>query len=171
MKPLAPDEKSALVMIYTHDMLIRGEIVIKENLRVNIWLRTQGVPNFIHLIAPQVVLFGGTPPKSFSYSDMFVPAGQVTGFHLAPPAQEPLDYEEDEANRMMQPLDIMLGTFLVRAKMRISTHMDLETHLDVSRGAWMSIYEAEITNPYLPQFNVQVPMLLVNPNQANFGIA
>ncbi|MBI3150575.1 MAG: hypothetical protein HYZ21_00430, partial [Chloroflexi bacterium] len=49
MKPLAPDEKTALVMLYTHNMLVRGEIVIKENLRVSIWLRTQGVPNFIHL--------------------------------------------------------------------------------------------------------------------------
>jgi hypothetical protein len=34
----------------------------------------------------------------------------------------------------------------------------------------MSIYDAEIGNPYLPQFNVHVPMLLVNPNQVNFCI-
>ena len=38
MKPLAPDEKIALVMLYTHNMLVRGEIVIKESLRVSIWL-------------------------------------------------------------------------------------------------------------------------------------
>ena len=48
MKPLAPDEKTALVMLYTNNMLVRGEIVIKESLRVSIWLRTQGVPNYIH---------------------------------------------------------------------------------------------------------------------------
>ncbi len=57
MKPLAPDEKTALVMIYTHNMLVRGEVVTKESSRVSIWLRTQGVPNYIHLIKPQVILY------------------------------------------------------------------------------------------------------------------
>ena len=26
MKPLAPDEKTAMVMLYTHNMLVRGEV-------------------------------------------------------------------------------------------------------------------------------------------------
>ncbi len=57
MKPLAPDEKTALVMVYTHNLLVRGEIVVKENVRVNIWLRAQGISNFIHFLKPTVILF------------------------------------------------------------------------------------------------------------------
>ncbi len=171
MKPLAADEKTAMVMVYTHNTLVRGEVVIKETLRVSIWLRTQGVPNFIHLFKPQVVLFGGTPPKSLAYSEMFIPTADVIGFHIAPPEQDPLDYDASEANRMMQPIDMMIGSFLLKGKIRISTQTDLATNLDVSRAAWLSIYEAELTNPYLPQFSVQVPMLLVSPLHVNFGIS
>ena len=171
MKPHAPDEKTALVMLYTHNMLVRGEIVIKESLRVSIWLRTQGVPNYIHLHSPNVILIGGTPPKSLAYSELFIPTAEVIGFHLAPPAQEPLDYEAGEMNRRMQPVDMLVGSFMLKAKLRISTQTELATYLDVSRSSWLSVYEAEITNPYLPQFNTHVPMLLVNPNHVSFGLA
>jgi len=171
MKPLASDEKIAMVMVYTHNTLVRGEVVIKEALRVSIWLRTQGIPNFIHLQNPQVILFGGTPPKTLAYSEMFVPTVDVIGFHIAPPEHDPVDYDPKEVNRMMQPVDLMVGTFLLKGQLRMSSLTDVATNLDVSRSAWMSIYEADIINPYLPQFNLHVPMLLVNPLHVNFGIA
>jgi hypothetical protein len=38
------------------------------------------------------------------------------------------------------------------------------------RATWLSVYEAEIANPYLPQFNVKVPMLVVNSNYVTLGI-
>lgn len=171
MKPLAPDEKTALVMVYTSNMLARGEVVVKESLRVSIWLRTQGVPNHVHLFAPQVVLFGGAAPKTLSFSEFFVPTAKVIAFHLAPPAQDPLDYDASELNRRMQPIGVMIGTFLLKGKLRISTQTDVATSLDVAHTSWMSVYEATISNPYLPQFGVQVPMLLVNPNEVGFGAA
>jgi hypothetical protein len=171
MKPLAADEKAVMVMMYTNHMLVRGEVVVKENARVSIWLRTQGVPNYIHLLRPQVVLFGGTPPKSYSYPEIFVATAQVIGFHLAPPTEDPLDYDPAEAHRMMQPLDLILGTFTMKGHIRISTQTDVSTSLDVMRAAWLSIYDANITNPYLPQFNIHVPFLLVSPNAVSFGLS
>lgn len=71
---------------------------------------------------------------------------------------------------MMQPLDILIGTFLLKGKIRLSTQMDIATSLDVTRAAWMSVYDATITNPNLPQFNMFVPMLLVNPTLVTFGL-
>jgi len=171
MKELAVDEKIAMVMVYTNNMLVRGEIVAKENARVSIWLRTQGVPNYIHLYKAQVISFFGAAPRTFSFSEMFVPTLQVSAFHLVPPAQDPLDYDAGEANRMMQLLDVMIGSFSLKGKIRISTQTDVSTSLDVMRASWMSIYDADIINPSLPHFNLHVPMLLVNPNQVNFGIS
>ncbi len=170
MKPLAPDEKTAMVMAYTQNMLVRGEVIAKENARVSIWLRTQGVPNFIHIFKPQVISFGGTPPRSLSFSEIFVPTAQVIGFHLVPPAQDPMDYDAAETNRIMQPLEMIVGTFLLKGHIRVSTQAELETSLDVMRAAWVSIYDADISNPYLPQFNLHVPMLLVNSSQVSFGL-
>jgi hypothetical protein len=170
MKELAPDEKTAMVMVYTNNILARGEVVAKEAVKVSIWLRTQGVPNYIHLHKPQVISFLGATPKTLSFSEMFIPTVQVAVFHLAPPVQDPLDYDAAEANRMMQPVDVMIGSFILKGKIRISMQTDVATSLDVMRASWMSIYDVDITNSSLPQFNVHVPMLLVNPSYVNFGI-
>jgi hypothetical protein len=171
MKQLAPDEKTATVMVYTHNMLVRGDVVLKESARASIWLRTQGVSNFIHLLKPQVVVFGGTPPKTYAYEETFIPTAEAIGFHLAPPAADPLDYDATETNRIMQPMQLLMGSFSMRGKMRISTATDISASLEVMNIAWASVYDAEIVNPYLPQFSVSVPMLLVSPNKVSIGLA
>lgn len=170
MKSMAPDEKAVLVMLYTQNMLVRGEVIVKENVRVSIWLRTQGVPNYVHIIKPNVVMFGGSPPKVMNYSEIFVPTPQIIAFHIVPPAKEILDYDESETNRMMVPVNAVVGTFLMKAHVRISTQADLATSLDVMRAAWVSLYDADIHNPYLPQMNVRVPMLLISPAVVSFGL-
>lgn len=171
MKALASDEKLVTTMVYTMNMLARGEMIIKESMRVSILLRTQGVPNYIHLFNPNVISFSGTPPKPIALSEIFIPTVQVIAFHIAPPEHDPMDYDPTELNRIMQPMDIVIGSFLAKARIRISSQTDVATSLDVSRASWSSVYEANIVNPYLPQFNIQVPMLLVNPNMVSFGIA
>ncbi len=171
MYTLAADEKTTTVMIYSQNMLVRGEVVIKQNVRVSIWLRTQGMPNFIHVYKTQVLVFGGASPKSFSYEEMFFPTPQVIGFHIAPPEADPVDYDSTEAGRRLIDLSLLMGTFSLKAKSRISTQADFATSIDVARSAWMSIYEAEITNPYLPNMAaIRVPMLLVRPEQIGFAM-
>jgi hypothetical protein len=170
MRQLASDEKTATVMVYTLNMLARGEVITKENTRVSIWLRTQGVPNHLHILKPQVIMFGGVPPKSVALGEVFIPTTQVIGFHLAPPAQDPLDFDTTELNRVMQPVEVLLGSFIMKGKIRISTQTDIATSLDVMRMAWVSVYDADVANPYLPQFAMHVPMLVVNPGQVSFGL-
>lgn len=167
------DEKLTPVMLYTHDTLVRGEVVTKQNvLRVNIWLRTDGAPKYMHILKPQVLVFGGTPVKPLSYSEIYYPTSQLIGFHTLPPTDEPLDYEPNEANRMMQPVDVLVGTFVMKGKIRISTQTDIGSSLEVARISWMSLYDVEITNPFLPQMPViRVPMALVNPTHVAFAFA
>jgi len=170
MYTLAPDEKKSLVMIYTHNLFVRGELITRENVRVGIWLRTQGVPQYLHLCNAQVLAFGGSPVKPVSYAELFFPTEQIIGFHVAPPAFEPLDYEPDEANRTMVEINLMIGTFLARGRIRISTQADLSTAIEIARTAWMSVYDADISNPFLPQMPVMhIPMLLVSPQHVSFG--
>jgi|GEM_PF-5885147 len=47
MRPLAPEEKLSTIMVYTHNLFARGQIITNENVRVSIWLRTQGAPNYV----------------------------------------------------------------------------------------------------------------------------
>lgn len=170
---LKPDEKTTPVMMYSADRLVRGEVVTKESvLRVNIWLRTDGAPKYMHVLKPQVLVFGGSPPKALSYSEIYFPTSQLIGFHTLPPTDEPLDYEATEANRMMQDVEVIVGTFLMKGKIRISTQTEMGTSLEMARVSWMSLYEAEITNTYLPQMPpLHVPMVLLNPFLVAFAQA
>ena len=45
----------------------------------------------------------------------------------------------------------------------------LVTNLEVTFNGWLSIYQAEISNPFLPQMQAMlVSLLLVSPNRTNF---
>ena len=170
---LRPDEKTSLVMLYAMHNVVRGEAVVKQNVpRVNIWLRTDGAPRYIHVLKPQVLVFGGSPVKALSYPEIYFPTSQVIAFHSLPPAEEPLDYDPREADRRMETVDLLVGTFVMSGKIRVSTHTEVDTTLESARVSWMSIYEVSISNPYLPQMPaIQAPMVLVNPNYVAFGLA
>lgn len=170
---LRPDEKTSLVMLYTMHNVVRGEAVVKQNVsRVNIWLRADGAPRYIHILRPQVLVFGGSPVKALSYSELYFPTSEAIAFHTLPPTDEPLDYDSDEANRKMEAVELLVGTFVMKGNIRISTHTEVNTSLEATGVSWMSVYEASITNPYLPQMPaLQVPMVLVNPSHVAFGFA
>jgi len=171
MYTLASDEKASGVMIYTQNTLIRGEAVTKQSNRISVWLRTEGAPEYIHLLKPQVITFNGDAVRTMSYSEIFTPAAQIIGFHLTPPAHDPYDFDESEMNRKMQPISVLVGTFIFNGTIRISTQVDLGTSIASGRAVWMSIYDVKISNPQLPQMGeVQVPMLLVRPGQVVFGL-
>ncbi len=169
---LRPDEKTTPVMLYTEESVVRGEVVTKEMVhRINIWLRTDGVPKYMHLLNAQVVLFGGGPGRTLSYPEIYFPSAELIAFHTLPPTDEPLDYDPGEANRMMTAVDMIVGTFVMKGKIRISAQTEVGVSLEVARVSWMSLYEATITNPYLPQMPpLSVPLVLVNPAHVAFGL-
>jgi hypothetical protein len=171
MYTLTPDEKASMVMIYTRDTFVRGEVVTRQTVRINSWLRTQGMPEYIHLLRPQVLIFGSNAIKSLSYAEIYVPTATVIGFHLVPPLTDDLDYEADEKNRAMQPVTVLVGSFHFKGKMRISSQTGIGPSLESSRLQWMSIYDVEVSNPYLPQMPVlTVPLILLNPKQVSFSL-
>lgn len=171
MYTFASDEKASGVMIYTQNTLVRGEAVTKQSNRVSVWLRTVGAPEYIHLLNPQVIYFNGNAPRILNYSEIYLPTAQIIGFHLTPPAHDPLDYDESEMNRMMQPITVLVGTFAFNGVIRISTQVDLGTSITSGRTVWMSIYDVKVSHHQLPQMGeVQVPMLLVRPGQVCFAL-
>jgi hypothetical protein len=170
---LRPDEKTTPVMLYTPHSVVRGELVTKQNVqRINIWLRTDGAPKYMHILKPQILVFGGSPVKALSYAQIFFPTSEIIAFHTLPPADEQLDYDPNEANRTMEPIDLLVGTFVMKGKIRISTQTEISTSIEMARISWMSVYDVVVTNPYLPQMAaLQVPMVLVNPTRISFALA
>ena len=168
---LRPDEKTTPVMLYTPDRLVRGEVVTKGGVRVNIWPRTDGAPKYMHLLNPQVLVFGGSPVKAHTFSEIFFPSAELIAFHTLPPTEEPLDYDQNESNRMMQDVEVLAGTFVMKGKLCISTQTELVSSLEMARVAWLPLYEVEISNPYLNQMPpLHVPMVLINPANVSFAL-
>ena len=99
------------------------------------------------------------------------PLIQVIGFHPVSHAEEPLDYDLDEPNRAMHDVQISLGNFSAKGKVRISTHADFATSIEVAHAGWLSLYDAEVTTLFVPQFpTFHAPMMLVNPMVVSFGV-
>lgn len=169
MYTLKDNEKKTSVMAYTEDALIYGEAVSTKIVRVNIWMRTDSAPKYVHLLNVQIVRPGNSV-KTMKFDEMFMPTSELVAFHVAPGIEIDLDYEEGESNRMMQPVKVILGSFVVESVVRISTQTELGNSLEVGRTNWLSLYEAQISNPYLPQMNVPVEMLLVRPEKVGFGL-
>ena len=148
----AQDEKTATIIIYSETGLVRGDAVLKVMVPlVSVWMRTEAAPEYIHLLDPQVIVANNSSTKVMKYSEIYFPADQVLAYHLAPPANDPLDYDEGEANRTMQPVDLLVGPFIMKGSIRISTKVDMGTSIASSRSVWMSLYETKISNPYIPQ--------------------
>jgi len=49
--------------------------------------------------------------------------------------------------------------------------IDFATAIEVAHAGWLSMYDAEIVSPFVPQMPaIQIPMLLVNPAFVSFGV-
>lgn len=165
-----PDEKLTPVMIYTKDSLFRGEVVTKESARVSTWLRTQGAPRYIHLLRANVVQLTGAI-KSTNYPEAFIPLEMVVAMHIVPPQSDPMDYDENEANRAMLPATVGVGTFQFKGIIRVSAQSGIGPTLELSKIPWLSLYNLEISNPLLPQMPaMKVPLAIVNPVQVFFAL-
>jgi hypothetical protein len=169
MYTLQENEKTTPVVAYTENSFIYGDLVTTKVVRVNIWLRTDSAPKYLHLLHAQVSRMSGSV-KTLKFEEIFFPVNDLIGFHLAPGVESPLDYEEGEANRRMLPVQALVGAFTIRASARISTQTEFKTALEVSRSSWFSLYDATISSPYLPQMKMQVPMLIVRPEHAAFSL-
>jgi hypothetical protein len=170
MTTLAPEDKSTLVMVYTENSLIRGELITKQAVRVSTWLRTQGVPDYIHIFKPTVVYFG-TAVKVHEFKELFVPVDQVLAFHLTPSVEEPMDYEENEANRAMVQVIALPGAFIFKGVMRISASAELATSIELAHSDWMSLYEVDVSSPVMPQMQtLHLPIILIRSKRVNLAV-
>ena len=164
------EEKITPIMVYTKDSVFRGEVITKENVRVSTWLRTQGAPRYIRLLRANIVQFSSAV-KSFNTPEVFIPLQIVIALHMIPPANDGTDYDPQEANRAMLPIIAGVGTFQFKGLIRVSAQTGIGPTLELSKISWLSLYDLEISNSFLPQMPVmQLPLAIVNPEHVYFSV-
>lgn len=168
---LGADEKAVKVMVYTTTSLYWGEVVVKELIRVNTWLRTNAAPDRITLYnAHGIVTTSPTNAKPCMYPELNIAVPQIIAFHIMPPGKEPVDYDPSEPNRRMEPVSALLSTFQVKGFLRLSTNADLKRYLEVTRETFTALYDAEITNQVVPNLGpINTAYILVRQETTSFA--
>ena len=164
------DEKITTVMIYTHNMLAWGQVVSKKALRISTWLRTDAIPKYFYLHNAKIITYTGGIPRPQAFQELYLPSAQIVGFHIQPPASEPIDYDPNEPMRIMLPTTALIGPFRFDGLLRMSSHSNLERFLDVLKETFTSIYDVEITQPSTPRMGaIKVPFALIRNETVLFS--
>lgn len=163
MYELKDNEKITPAMFYTSDALIHGKVVTTKIVRVNIWLRSDSAPKYVHLLDAQMIDLTGKG-KSMRFNELFIPVAEIVAYHPAPDVEIELDYLADEPNRRMLSTKAIGKFFLTfSGESRISTQTEFGTTLEVGRSSWLSLYNASISSPNMPQMRLEIPMMLLRP--------
>jgi len=168
-----PDEKVANVQVYTSGAIIRGELVVKKSIRVSTWLKTNIAPDRICLYNSRVVPINAGPTiRASAYSELNIATSAIQAFHLLLPDADPIDYDPDELNRYMQPVTVMIANFLIRGNLRLATNVTVTKFLEVTRETFTSIYDANITNLFVPSLGTfQVPYVVIRQESSVFAVS
>lgn len=168
---LANDEKSTPIMIYTANAFIKGDVISKEPIRISTWLRTPMAPEYFRLLNANVLMIS-TPGsmRSLSFNEYFIPVSQIIAYHLVPPHEDPLDFDETETNRKMEPVVVMVGSFIFKGCLRMSDQINLGTHLDVAHEPYYSLYDNEVSNPGMPKMGIlRIPLIILRSDLVTFA--
>ena len=167
---LNEDEKAVRVMAYTQSNMFWGEVVVKGIIRVSTWLRTNSAPDRLTMYNVKVLATTvNNPPKPIELGEVNIAVSQLLAFHMAPPARDPVDYDETEPNRIMEPVALLFSTFRIDGNLRLSSRSSMSKFLEVTRENFTGIYDAKITNTIIPVMGtISVPFLLVRQESAFF---
>lgn len=169
MYELKSNEKITPAMFYTANALFHGEVVTTTVVRVNIWLRSDSAPKYIHMLNAQMLSLSGNG-QTMKLNEVFLPTATVIAYHAAPSVEIELDYMENEPNRRMVPVKVIGPSFLtISGENRISTQTDFGTTLEVGRTNWLSLYNIAVSSPNIPKMRLEAPMLLMRPESFNFA--
>jgi len=159
---LAPDEKMNQVMIYTANALLWGDLVVKSIIRVSTWLRMSDVSDWLTLYNANLLITNQAAAKPVNFTEIHLPVTQINAIHLIPPAQDPIDFDPTELNRRMEPVNAIIGSFLVKGNLRISTNATLKKFIELTHETFTSLYDVEVTSLTLQNLgSVKVPYILV----------
>jgi hypothetical protein len=168
--PMADDEKITSVVVYTDSFMLWGDAVTKERIRVSTWLRTNMSPDILCIYNAMILYPGGGSARPATYPEIHIPIGKVIAFHMMPPATDPLDYDPTEANRKLEPVSALVGSFRMDGMMRMAQSANLKKYLEISREQYTPLYDVTITHPLLTQMNLpKVGYVIVRQSVTSFA--
>jgi hypothetical protein len=168
---LANDEKAVPVMLYTNQALWWGTVIMKDKLRVHMWLRTSAAPEIIHIYNPRMILQGTfNKHKAIAFKDAHILTADLIAYHLLPTEKEDLDYDPQETNRHMEAISAFSGHFRFDGNVLLSNLYNIGRYVETTHERFVSMYDVEVTYPYSSdQAPLKVPQAMVKLLTAVFA--
>lgn len=149
---LSPEEKASQVMVGTPDMLLWGDLITKQQVRMSIYLNTLA-EDFIPLHRVKLLFLAPTQQVApVEKPTLFVKQEEILLF-LAMHDTEPLPDETE--TRKYEPIEVFAGSYQIEGNLLKSPFSTLENMLMVSRAPYLPIYEAtvrHVAKPWLGTF-------------------
>jgi hypothetical protein len=153
---LESDEKATQVMIGTPDMLLWGDLVTKENVRLAGFLNTLA-EEFVPLRAAKILFLAPVQQAApVSRPMVYLKLEEVLLFYSMG-GGESLPEESDV--RRYEPIEAIVGSFQIEASILKSPIATLQNMLLVAKEDYFSFYEATIRHaakPWLGTFTADV---------------
>lgn len=149
---LGPEEKATQVMVGTPDMLLWGDLITKQQVRMSIFLNTLA-EDFVPLHGVKALFLA--PAQQMAPVEkpaLFVKQEEILLF-LAMHDTEPIPDETE--TRRYEPIEVFVGSYQIEGKILKSPFSTLENMLMVSRFTYMPVYEATVSHvakPWLGTF-------------------
>jgi hypothetical protein len=150
---LEADQKATQVIIGTADTLIWGDLVLKAHLNAGAFLNTLA-EDFVPVYDARILFLAPTEQVSpMERPLLFVRLDEILLFFTPADAEVP---PEESETRRYEPVEIVIGSFLVEGKLLKSPLAALHNLLLVTRGPYMDFYVATIRHmakPWLGTFS------------------
>ena len=153
---LSPEEKATQVMVGTPDVLLWGDLITKQQVRMSIFLNTLA-EDFVPF--HQVKMLFLAPSQQVAPVEkpaLFVKQEEILLF-LALHDTEPLPDETE--TRRYEPIEVFVGSYHIEGKLLKSPFSTLENMLMVTRAVYLPIYDAKVRHvakPWLGTFSASL---------------
>ena len=153
---LEPGEKTTQVMIGTSDLLIWGDLVTKEQVRVEAFLITLAEA-FVPLYDAKVLFLAPVQQQApVEKKVIYVKLEEILVFHAMGDQQS---LPEETEVRRFEPVEAIVGSFEIEGSVLKSPIATLQNLLLVGKESYMTIYQAKIRHaakPWLGTFSSNV---------------
>jgi hypothetical protein len=168
---LEPDDKVTPVMAYLSNAIAWGDVIVKEAIRVSTWLRTNNAPDALCLRnARYLNSTGNQMHKPLFFNELHIATSQIIGFHIIPPANDPVDYDPTEGFRKMEPMTAIIGTSRFDGFMRMATMSCLNKYIEITHESFTSVYDATVSNISILDLKpFKVPLIIVRQENTIFA--
>lgn len=153
---LSPEEKTTQVMVGTPDLLLWGDLITKQQVRMSIFLNTLA-EDFVPLHKVKALFLAPSQQVApVEKPTLFVKQEEILLF-LALHDTEPLPDETE--TRKYEPVEVLVGSYQIEGKLLKSPFSTLENMLMVTRATYLPIYDAKVRHvakPWLGTFSASL---------------